>query len=129
MRALTRSALLLALLAGVVVVPPALAQDPDPVEVGNIFFEPEALTVDVGDTVTWEWVGGFHNVVSDGCGEGRTTPDGCYTNAAGEVFDIIVRFMRTGRTPLWVDAALSSDDDGPPAARPVHDSDNDSSSE
>ena len=87
MRALTRSALLLALLAGVVVVPPALAQDPDPVEVGNIFFEPEALTVDVGDTVTWEWVGGFHNVVSDGCGEGRTTPDGCYTNAAGEVFD------------------------------------------
>lgn len=27
-------------------------------------FEPSTLTIKVGDTVTWKWAGGIHNVVS-----------------------------------------------------------------
>jgi plastocyanin len=34
------------------------------VEVGNFFFNPAILTVQDGDTVKWQWVGGFHTTTS-----------------------------------------------------------------
>jgi plastocyanin len=45
---------------------------PTPVEIqlrddgGNNRFEPANVTVPVGTTVTWNWVGGFHNVMPTG---------------------------------------------------------------
>jgi plastocyanin len=45
---------------------------PTPVEIqlrndgGNNRFEPATVTVPVGTTVTWNWVGGFHNVMPTG---------------------------------------------------------------
>ena len=45
---------------------------PSPIEIqlrddgGNNRFEPANVTVPVGTTVTWNWVGGFHNVMPTG---------------------------------------------------------------
>ncbi|MFT5291913.1 MAG: plastocyanin [Planctomycetota bacterium] len=41
-------------------------------------FSPASLTIDVGDTVQWDWVGGFHNVESGVGG----VPDGIFTSGA-----------------------------------------------
>ena len=85
MRVLARPLLTMVLLLGVLVVPPAVAQDAT-VDVVDVDFEPAELTVEVGQTVDFDFVGNItHNVVSDGCGDGLSTPEGCYTNAAGEV--------------------------------------------
>ena len=53
-------------------------------------FTPSDLTIDVGDTVTWTWAGGFHNVVS-GTGavcsnEGLSFCSGGATGVAGTTF-------------------------------------------
>jgi plastocyanin len=39
-------------------------------------FSPKTLSVKVGDTVTWKWAGGIHNVVSGA----NCTPDNSYTS-------------------------------------------------
>ncbi len=58
----------LALTAAVVAggtVPPSLAQTTHSVDVGPGFvFTPPDVTIDVGDTIRWTWMGGFHNVES-----------------------------------------------------------------
>lgn len=36
------------------------------VQVGNDFFNPKDITVNVGDTVTWVWIGSGHDTVSTG---------------------------------------------------------------
>jgi plastocyanin len=41
-------------------------------------FTPATLTVKVGDTVTWKWAGGTHNVVSGS----NCMSDGVYTSGA-----------------------------------------------
>lgn len=35
------------------------------VSVGQIFYSPTSTTINVGDSVTWTWVGGVHSVTSD----------------------------------------------------------------
>src|SRR5258708_3835076 len=35
------------------------------VQVGQVFFNPTSTSINVGDTVTWTWVGGTHNVISE----------------------------------------------------------------
>lgn len=55
--------------------PPPDLQDPLTVLVGpggSMSFSPDSLTINVGDTVTWYWSGGGHNVVS---GAGRKADD------------------------------------------------------
>ena len=43
----------------------------------NVAFDPEFLTIDVGDTVVWTWVGGPHSVQSEASGPGFSCiPDG-----------------------------------------------------
>lgn len=68
--------LILPLLAAAGLVLPAFAQTTHTVTVGPNFqstFSPKDLTIQVGDTVTWVWSGGPHNVVSD---------DGYFTSGA-----------------------------------------------
>ena len=61
----------LLLVLGVAALAPA--QTTHNVDVGSAFdFVPQNLTVEVGDTVTWTWIGGFHNVESGAGG----IPDG-----------------------------------------------------
>lgn len=42
----------------------ASAQTTHFVDLNSVTFSPEDLVIDVGDTVQWDWVVGFHNVVS-----------------------------------------------------------------
>lgn len=58
-------ALAVALLVLAFAASPALAADTT-VQVGDDFFNPQEVQIDVGDTVTWEWVGavGNHSVTS-----------------------------------------------------------------
>ncbi len=71
------SAALLALAGG------AAAQTTHVVDVGPGFaFEPAELTVEVGDTVRWEWVGTFFHTVESGAGG---VPDGIFSSGAPAV--------------------------------------------
>ncbi len=80
--------LVLALVQSMLLLAPAGAQQADPeVEVGNVYFAPEALTVQVGQTVVFPNVGGSHSVSSDDCSDARNSDDGCYVNGAGAVLN------------------------------------------
>ncbi|MGB0651783.1 MAG: Ig-like domain-containing protein [Thermoplasmatota archaeon] len=54
---------LLLLTAALSVAGPSMAADVT-VDVGSNFFDPDEVTIDKGDTVTWTWVGGFHDVTA-----------------------------------------------------------------
>ncbi len=72
----------LTLLAAIFCSTPLLARAQETHEVDLLVsnrFEPATLTIEVGDTVRWDWVGGRHNVVN---GEG---PPGAQDD--GEIFD------------------------------------------
>ncbi len=47
---------------------PAAAQTTHQVDINSITFDPPTLDIDVGDTVDWVWVTGFHNVESGAAG-------------------------------------------------------------
>jgi plastocyanin len=63
----------LPLALAVVLVVPANAADQSVTAEPGIEFSPESVTIDMGDTVTWNNAGGFHNVEFD---------DGSYTQPA-----------------------------------------------
>ncbi len=49
---------------------------------GGNNFVPPALTITQGDTINWNWVGGFHNVISGSCPGGICTGDGKFNSGA-----------------------------------------------
>jgi plastocyanin len=78
--------LLGAVLAALLLTLPARAATVN-VQVGNNFFNPANITINLNDTVTWTWVGSGHDIV---CGAadprcGNTTPAGTLYNA-GNVY-------------------------------------------
>ena len=56
---------------------PVSAQTTHVVTLQGTTFTPSDITIDVGDTVQWDWVSGFHNVVS-----GNGAADGIFTSGA-----------------------------------------------
>ncbi len=85
---LLTATLALALVLGLLVIGPVSAQtDPPSVEVGNVYFAPTALTVEVGQQVTFDNVGGTHTVSSDSCADPQNNDDSCATNGSGEAFN------------------------------------------
>lgn len=84
---------------------PALGQTTHTVELDGTTFVPSDLTVEVGDTIHWVWVSGFHNVES-GVIVGLTgVPDGNFrsgdpTIAAGTTYDLVVDQAFLGAAPM-----------------------------
>ena len=74
MRTRTTGRLAAALLAFGAVSGLAQAQITHQVDLFSVSFSPSVLNINVGDTVQWNWVVGFHNVVSGPNG----TPDGIF---------------------------------------------------
>ena len=57
------------------------------VNAGNFYFEPEVLTIEVGDEVSWVNEEGFHNVnfdVSTTTGQSFGNPESFITSATGD---------------------------------------------
>ena len=79
-----------ALAAGLVT--SATAQTVHNVDVGpGLIFAPADIVIEVGDTLRWTWISGFHNVESGAGG----THDGIFrsgdpTSTAGTVFDVVL---------------------------------------
>ena len=48
------------------------AQTKHVVEASNFAFDPENITIAVGDTVEWVWVNGMHTTTSAPCVSART---------------------------------------------------------
>ncbi len=46
------------------------------IAVGNNFFSPSNVTVSVGDTIRWQWIGGSHTTSCDGVLPGTSLPPG-----------------------------------------------------
>jgi plastocyanin len=53
-------------------------------------------TIQVGDTVRWNWVGGFHSTTSGACSGGNCHPDGQWDSGAGSGMTFIFRFTQAG---------------------------------
>lgn len=71
------------------------AQTTHNVILDGIVFDPASVTVDIGDTVHWEWVTGNHNVESGVIEAGLGVPDGNFlsgapTSVPGATFDLLV---------------------------------------
>src|SRR5438874_2520332 len=74
------------------------------VDTGNIFFtdvssntsNPAITTINVGDTVQWDWVNGTHSTVSGSCPGGNCSPDGLWNNP---ITFQNTSFSRTFNTP------------------------------
>ena len=61
---------------------------------GGNSFSPADVTIQVGDTVQWEWVAGNHNVESGTVVSGSGVPDGNFrsgnpTPIGGTTFDVV----------------------------------------
>lgn len=73
----------------------ALGQTTHNVTLSGFVFTPADITVDLGDTVHWEWVSGTHNVVSGTVDGGTGTSDGNFESGLpigviGTTFDLVV---------------------------------------
>jgi plastocyanin len=53
-------------------------------------------TIQVGDTVRWNWVGGFHSTTSGACSGGSCHPDGQWDSGAGSGMTFSFRFTQAG---------------------------------
>lgn len=66
------------------------------VDLIGVTFVEQNITVEIGDTIHWEWIsGGFHNVESGGVVGGVGVPDGSFrsgdaTSVVGTTFDLLV---------------------------------------
>ncbi len=57
------------------------------IEVKSNLFNPAAITIKKGETVTWTWKGGSHNVVSGkNCTDDKAYTSGAPTSATGNTF-------------------------------------------
>ena len=73
----------------------AHAQTTHNVLLDGVVFDPASITVDIGDTVHWEWVTGNHNVESGVIVAGLGVSDGNFisgapTSVPGTTFDLLV---------------------------------------
>lgn len=73
---------------------PSRAQTTHTVELMGLDFVPADLTVEVGDTIHWVWVSGFHNVESGVVKHFSGLHDGNFrsgdpTDAVGTTFDLL----------------------------------------
>lgn len=73
----------------------ARAQTTHTVQLVGIAFDPASITVNIGDTVRWEWVLGNHNVESGVIEAGLGVPDGNFisgapTGVTGTTFELLV---------------------------------------
>lgn len=74
------------------------------VHAGNIFFldvssntsNPAVTTINVGDTVQWDWVNGTHTTTSGSCPGGGCSPDGLWDNPISQQSP---SFSRTFNSP------------------------------
>lgn len=78
---------------------------------GGTNFVPATLTINQGDTVNWNWVGGFHNVTSGGCPGGICASDGKFNSGAatstlGNNFSFT--FNTPGTFPYYCSVHLSA---------------------
>jgi len=55
-----------------------------------------ATTIHVGDTVRWNWVGGFHSTTSGTCSAGNCHSDGQWDSGAGSGMTFNFRFTQAG---------------------------------
>ena len=73
----------------------AFGQATHNVTLSGFEFTPPDIIVEVGDTVSWEWVNGTHNVVSGTVDAGAGTSDGNFTSGLpigvlGTTYDLVV---------------------------------------
>ena len=92
----SRLALPLAVLLSLLLAPPAGAADSSVEVTSDFSFEPASLTIDVGNTVTWNFTGAGHNTksLSGQPDSWKSTPDGS-ANPVGAAFPH--RFDTPGR--------------------------------
>ncbi len=92
-------------LSAAVLASPAAAQTTHLVELFATSFAPQNLVIEQGDTVRWDWVVGFHNVVSGETEFQSVSPDGVFDTGSPEVngmfeftFDgaVLSNFPKTG---------------------------------
>ncbi len=73
------------------------------VELVGFEFIPSELVIDVGDTVHWVWVTGFHNVESGTIAAGIGVPDGNFRSGnptSGATFDLVFDQARLDAKPM-----------------------------
>ena len=73
---------------------PLQAQTVHTIELSGMRFTPPAIDINIGDTVRWRWVSGFHNVESGTIVSGTGVADGNFrsgnpTGTAGTIFDLV----------------------------------------
>lgn len=78
MKTILASALVACALLSACTAEDALPETGPTVTVKSNTFEPSTITIKVGQTVTWEWESGVHNVVSGT----SCTPDGKFTSGS-----------------------------------------------
>lgn len=71
------------------------------VNVGNTFFNPQAITVAPGDTVRWNWVGGTHSSTSGSCSGGGCVPDGIWDSGTKSSGNFSHTFDSAGTFPYF----------------------------
>ena len=83
----------------------ATAQTTQDVRLDGLLFLPADITIDVGDTVHWEWVSGNHNVESGVIDAGAGVPDdnfrsGDPTAMVGTTYEVVFDQAFLGANPM-----------------------------
>lgn len=78
------------------------------VDVGNIFFRPSTVSLNEGDTVKWNWVGGIHSSTSGSCPGGNCTPDGKWDSGVKSAGSFSRTFSSSGTFPYFCSIHLAS---------------------
>ncbi len=79
---------------------------------GGNNFSPNMVTIHIGDTVQWSWVGGFHSTTSGTCTSGYyggCSPDGLWDSGQhSPSYTFSRKFTATGSFPYYCSVHLSS---------------------
>jgi plastocyanin len=69
---------------------------------GSRIFSPATLTIQIGDTVHWNWASDSHSVTSGTCGQQSCTPDGRFDSGVqGAEASFDMTFTRPGPYPYY----------------------------
>jgi plastocyanin len=78
------------------------------VNVGNFFFSPSTASINQGDTVRWNWVGGTHTTTSGTCPGGSCTSNGLWDSGTKSSGNFSHTFPDAGTFPYFCEVHGSS---------------------